>query len=129
MIIQLCPPIYTYFPIHFKKIDRTTKNSGDIIRFSPLSIIQVVDDAMHQENLNRSKQNLDLPSWNSQLFIIKSRPFSVKINLNFLLKWCSIHLENEESFLDEIKAFFRIFEMLPFGKIWKRRGQKLEGVT
>ena len=33
MIIRLCTPIYTYSPIHFRKIDMTTKNSGGFIRF------------------------------------------------------------------------------------------------
>ena len=33
MIIRLCPPIYTYPTIHFRKIDMTTKHFGGFIRF------------------------------------------------------------------------------------------------
>ena len=44
MIIRLFSPIYTYTPIHFRKIDMTTKNAGGFIRFP--SIIQEGNDAM-----------------------------------------------------------------------------------
>ena len=37
MIIQLCPPIYTYLSIHYKKIDMPKKNSGGFIRSPPPS--------------------------------------------------------------------------------------------
>ena len=40
MIVPLCPPIYTYPSIHFRKIDMTTKNSVGFNRFPPASIIQ-----------------------------------------------------------------------------------------
>ena len=40
MIVLLCPPIYTYPSIHFRKIDKTTKNSVGFNRFPPASIIQ-----------------------------------------------------------------------------------------
>ena len=40
MIVLLCPPIYSYPSIHFRKIDKTTKNSVGFNRFPPASIIQ-----------------------------------------------------------------------------------------
>ena len=35
MITQLCPPIYTYPSIHYKKIDMPKKNYVGLIRFPP----------------------------------------------------------------------------------------------
>ena len=52
MIIRLFPPIYTYPPIHFKKIDMTRKNSGGSIRFPPpppSPMVQGKDDAMSMQ--------------------------------------------------------------------------------
>ena len=51
MIILLFPLIYTYLPIHFKKIDMTRKNSGGSIRFPalPPQMVQGKDDAMSMQ--------------------------------------------------------------------------------
>ena len=43
MIIRHCLPIYTYPPIHFSKIDVTTKNSGGFIRFSLIFWLRVIN--------------------------------------------------------------------------------------
>ena len=43
MIMWPCPPIFTYPPIHIRKIDMTIKNSGGFIR-SPSLFRE--DDAM-----------------------------------------------------------------------------------
>ena len=53
MITQLCPPIYTYPSIHYKKIDMPKKNSVGLIRFpppsSPFFMSKGKTDAMESE--------------------------------------------------------------------------------
>ena len=44
MITQLCPPIYTYPSIHYKKIDMPKKNSVGLIRSPPPPLFSILHE-------------------------------------------------------------------------------------